>query len=281
MNELLVKFAVGLNALANAVARVLLAFIGYVPGWMSATIVAVLTGLLMLVAFKYTSNQRAIKQTRNDIKADLLALSLFKDDLRVCFASQRRILVSAWRLLTLALVPMLVMLIPMCLLLSQLALWYQVRPLRVGEAALVTVQLSGADKTDWPTVQLEPNVAVQPVVGPVRVWDRHQVCWNIEAREDGYHPLVFDVNGRSVAKQLAVGDGYMRVSEQRPTRHWSDVLRHPGERPFGVDSPVRQIEIDYPRRSAWTSGSRSWLVYWFVASMVAALGLRRIVNVNI
>src|SRR5207244_7051618 len=58
---------VWLNALANGLGQ-LLAPIGWVPGWLSATLVAVATGVGMLAAFKYTSNQRAIKRTRQRIR---------------------------------------------------------------------------------------------------------------------------------------------------------------------------------------------------------------------
>ena len=34
----------------------------------------------MLVAYKYTSNQRAVKRARDDISANLLTLKLFKDN---------------------------------------------------------------------------------------------------------------------------------------------------------------------------------------------------------
>ena len=63
----------------------------------------------MLVMFKYTSNQVEIKHTRSQIKANLLALSLFKDDLRGGLRVQVALLSGAARLLTLSLVPMLVM----------------------------------------------------------------------------------------------------------------------------------------------------------------------------
>ncbi len=119
------QIVVWLNGLANTVAAVLLAPIANMPGWLSATVIAVATGVVMLLAFKYTSNQAAIKRVRNDIKANLLALSLFKDSVPVSLRSQGRILVAATRLLGLALLPMLVMLVPMCLLLGQLAAWYQ------------------------------------------------------------------------------------------------------------------------------------------------------------
>ena len=135
------QIVIWLNALANALASVLLAPIAMMPGWLSATLIAAITGVLMLLAFKYTSNQSAIKRVRNDIKANLLALSLFKDSIPVSLRSQGRILCAAGRLLGLALIPMLVMLVPMCLLLGQLAAWYQARPLHIDEPVVVTVRL--------------------------------------------------------------------------------------------------------------------------------------------
>ena len=38
---------------------------------------------------------------------------------------------------------MLVMVVPVILILGQLSLWYQARPLRVGEEAVVTLKLNG------------------------------------------------------------------------------------------------------------------------------------------
>ena len=136
------QLLIWLNALANRCAAILLAPVAWVPGWVSATVIAAVTGVLMLLIFKYTSQQAAIKRTRSQIKANLLALSLFKDNVWVGLRAQGRILANAGKLMLLAVVPMLVMTLPMVLLLGQLALWYQARPLNVGEEAVVTVKLS-------------------------------------------------------------------------------------------------------------------------------------------
>ena len=77
------------------------------------------------VVFKYTSNQRAIKRVRDDIKANLLALKLFKDSTAAVWQAQGRLLLGAGWLLVLALVPMAVMIVPVTLILGQLSLWYQ------------------------------------------------------------------------------------------------------------------------------------------------------------
>src|SRR5919109_2369001 len=139
--DLLTRIVVWLNALANAAGRILLAPVAYLPGWLSATLVAAITGVVLLVVFKYTSNQRAIKRVRDDIKANLLALKLFKDSPAVTLSAQGCVFRGAFLLMIYAIVPMLVMALPVCLMLGQIALWYQARPLTVGEEALVTLRL--------------------------------------------------------------------------------------------------------------------------------------------
>ncbi len=281
MTNALAQITAWLNSPANSLGRLLLAPAGALPGWLSATLAASVTGVLLLAVFKYTSNQSAIQRVRNDINAHLLALKLFKDSARVSLGAQGRILLGAFRLFVLAVVPMLVMAVPVTLLLGQLSLWYQARPLRVGEDAVIALKLNGDAATAWPPVTLQPNDAVEVEVGPVRVRSQRMVCWNVKARQGGSHRLVFQVGDQAIAKELAIGDGFMRVSQQRPGWNWSDILLNPWEEPFRPDSSVRSIEISYPSRSSWTSGTDSWVIYWFVVSMVAALCFRRVMNVNV
>ena len=92
---------------------------------------------------------------------------------------------------------------------------------------------------------------------------------------------VFRVGGQTVEKELAVGDGFMRVSEERPGWSWSDILLQPAEPPFGPDSPVRSIRIDYPDRDSWTAGTDWWLAYSFAASMFFAFCFRPLLKVNL
>jgi hypothetical protein len=274
------QLVIFLNGLANRCGDVLLAPIAMMPGWLSATLVAAATGVAMLVVYKYTSRQRAVQRRRDAIKANLLALSLFKDSVPVTLRCQRRIIAGAFHLLALSIVPMLVMIAPMCLLLAQLALWYQARPLRVGEEAVLTVLLSDEAK-EMPEVQLEPTAAAEATVGPVHVPTKRMVCWNLRAQEEGCHLLTLDVAGRKIEKEMAVGDGFMPVSLERPARDWWDALLNPREAPLPRDSAVQSVAIDYPDRAGWTSGSNSWVIYWFIASMIAAFCVRPLLKVHI
>jgi hypothetical protein len=239
--DLLTQAVVWLNAAANAIGRWALLPVGSTPGWLSATVIAVVTGVLLLVVFKYTSDQRAIKRVRDDIKANLLALKLFKDSPAVAFAAQGRLLLGAGKLFLLALPPMAVMLVPVALILGQLSLWYQKRPLEVGEEAIVTLQLNG---TESRPVSLQPSDSLKVLVGPVRVHSKGEVCWHIKAREAGYHRLTFTIGDQRIDKEFAVGDGFLRVSARRPDWKLEDALMHPWEKPFAPGSPVKSVEID-------------------------------------
>jgi hypothetical protein len=279
--DFLTQVVVWLNAAADTLGRILLAPIAVLPGWLSATIIATVCGVVLLVVFKYTSFQRAIKCVRDDMKAHLLVLKRFRDNIPVVFRAQGHIFSGAILGVLLAILPVAVMLVPVSLMLGQIALWYQVRPLHVGEETVVTMNLNGSAGSPVPDVRLEPIDAVEVTVGPVRVPSKREMCWNIKTAENGTHHLTFLVNDQRVEKELAVGDGFMRVSTQRPGWNWLDVLLNPSEPPFPPDAAVRSIEIDYPKRISWTSGSDWWVYYWFVVSFISALWFRRLLNVNL
>lgn len=278
---MLTQLIVWLNAAAGAIAAVALAPIAWLPGWLSATLIAVATGLVMLWVFKHTSNQSAIRRTRNQIKANLLALSLFRDSIAVSLRAQGRVLLNAGRLLLLSIVPMLVMLVPMGLLLGQLAVWYQARPLPVGDEAVITAHLVIGDVDYLSEARLETSPAFDLRAGPVRVPSRNMVCWRIQAMQPGLHELTVTVDGQSFTKEVAMGEGYLPVSELRPGWNWTDALLHPRERPFAAASPVQSIEIAYPPRASWTSGTDYWVIYWFAVSLVAAFAARPLLKVHL
>ncbi|EAQ78559.1 hypothetical protein [Blastopirellula marina] len=277
---MLTQIVVWLNQWANGIAGLVLRPVSWTPGWVSTTVIGALAGVAMLIVFKYTSHQSAIKRTRNQIKANLLALSLFKDDLRVGLRAQGSLLLGAGQLLGLSLAPMLVMLIPTCLLLGQLALWYQAKPLAVGEEAIVTLH-TAHDPDSVANVQIAAAPFFEVAKGPVRAPADDFVSWQLRGLQPGTHEITFELADQQFTKQFSVGDGYMPISLLRPAWNWSEVLLHPREAPFGAASPVQSIEIVYPDRDSWTSGTDSWLIYWFLISMVAAFAARPFLNVNI
>ena len=283
---MLTHWIVWMNSVAGSLAAILLAPVAWLPGWVSANLIAAATGVGMLAVFKYTSNQTEIKRTRSRIKANLLALSLFQEDLRVGLRCQLDLLRGARQMLALSLVPMALMFLPMCLTLGQIGLWYQARPLRVGEEAVVTVHFNNDKSNRANETQADPELelasdSIEITVGPIRVPSKHMVCWNITAQKPGLHELIFKMAGESFTKQIAIGNGFMPTSLKRPGWNLSEALLHPRENPFVSDSPIQSIEIDFPGRISWITGSNWWLIYWFFASMIFAYIVSPLLRVNL
>jgi hypothetical protein len=280
------QVVVWLNAVANTLG-LSLAFVGWLPGWLSLTLIVVVSGVIMLLAFKYTSNQQGIKRARQEIRASLLAVKLFYDSPWVGLRGQAGALVGALKLLYHAIVPILVMMVPMTLMLGQFALWYQARPVAVGEETVITLKLAGDASASWPAVTLDSNDAIEdPVeptkpIRPVRVYSQRELCWGVRAKKAGLHKLVFHVDGQAIEKEIAIGDGAMVVSQRRPDWDWQDALMHPREAPFAADSLVRSIEVQYPTRSGWITGTDYWIATWFVVSLLAGFLLRGVFKVNL
>ena len=281
MTSFLAQLLIWCNVPMNGLGRILQGVIGTLPGYVSNTIISAITGILLLIIYKYTSNQRAIGRVRNEIKANLLSLKLFKDSIIVTLQAQGRLFRGAFLLLLHSLIPMLIMIVPVILLLAQMGMWYQSRPLHIGEETVVTVKVNGDIKKQKPGLVLQSTPAVEATVGPVRIFTRREICWKIKAKENGYHQLIFSDGEQKFTKNLVIGDGYMRINPERPNRLWSKILLNPDEEPFGPESTVQSISIIFPERESYTSGSDWWLVYFFVASMVFAFLFKPLLKVKI
>ena len=272
---------VWINTPANAAGKYLLAPVGVLPGWLSNTIISAVVAVFLLTIFKYTSNQIGIGRTRDNIKANMLVLKLFKDSMAVTLQAQCRIFKGILLLLVYTIKPMALVIVPACLLLAQMGLWYQFRPLQPGEETILTMNLNDKINSPWPSVSIEHMPAAEVVMGPSRILSKRGICWKIRAHTVGYHRIVFLVDGQEIEKDLAIGNGFMRVGTKRSGWHWTDILSYPLEKPFASGSTVQSVSIDYPERISRTSGSDWWVVYFFAVSLVFGMIFKPILKIRL
>jgi len=276
--SVLISITAFVNSLMNAIFRPLSGAMAAMPGWLSNLIFSGIVGVLALLIFKYTSNQNAIGKVRNNIKAQMLAMKLFKDSMAVTLKVQGQLFKGAFLLLFHALRPMLVMIIPFSLVLAQLALWYQARPLAPGEQTVLTIEVGPAAINDVKLLSLD---GAKVIAGPVTAIDKNEVNWKIAAGETGYYEILFRVADQTVTKKMIVGDGLVRLNPVRPGADIEKMLMYPDEKPFPADSPVKSISLDYPDRKSFTSGTDWWIAYFFVMSLIVALIFKPMLKVKI
>ena len=107
------------------------------------------SGVLMTIIFRYTSNQKAIRAAADRTRAMMLRMRLFKDDFEVALQCQAELLKATGKRLLHSLPPMAVMIIPFFLVLTQLALWYEHRPLEAEEASVLELHVTPEAWPKW------------------------------------------------------------------------------------------------------------------------------------
>ncbi len=250
--------------------------------WPGMIVISLVTGIVMLLIFKKTSNQDAIRRAKNQIKARLLEIRLFKNDTGASFRSQGAILGANFRYMGHALRPMLVMFIPVLLILAQLNLRYGAASLRPGEQALVKMTLSEKAGAEGTTASLQSSDGLVVETPPLRIEEEGEVDWRIRAEAPGLHRLTFNVGGTAVEKSVSVGQNAPAKVAALRARKFMDLFLYPGEKPLPKNSPVVKIEIGFPaQRLPLLGGTVHWLVAFFVLSMVFGFGLKGVFKVEI
>ncbi len=267
LNPVLSPLLAVLNPVCRVIGDGVYAALGLMPVWAGLTIASVLLGLVMLIAFRHTSHQAGIARAKDAIKANLLALKLYKDDLRVTFLAQWRLVKAVGRLQGHMLKPIAILALPMLLVIAQMGVRYQWRPLHEGEQTLIRVR--AADGQSPADIALEPTDGLAIEVGPVP--GGGEAVWRVRAGKPGVHTLRFRAGEHHVDKQLVVGDSFTRVSAERVAARWTGQLLHPVEPRIPRDAGIDSIVIAYPGRPSWFSGADWWLLTFFVISMAAAL----------
>src|ERR1700694_171392 len=97
---------------------------GFSRGWIHLPLACVAglslaAGLVMPLVFRYTSNQGMIHIEKDRIKAHILAVLLYRDQLSVVLHSYERVLWGTTRYLRLAFKPVLYVVLPLTLLIAQ------------------------------------------------------------------------------------------------------------------------------------------------------------------
>ncbi len=274
-----------INGILTAIGNVVLA---PMASWSPAVVLIVVSsvaGVLMTVTFRYTSNQAALRRVASVTKAQLMCLRLFKEDLGVALRCQGDILKSIGRRLWLSLLPMAVLMVPFVLILTQLALRYEKRPIRPGESVVLVAELSpGHWQSHGSDLSLQVPDGIVLETPALHDAGGHSVSWRLGLSRPVTEPLILRTGFFTIEKSFVGADDADRlytVSARRPGSGFFDRLLFPGEPGFASDAPVRSIDVRYPDRSTPIFGvNMPWWGTFFIVSMLAAIIVRPFLKVQ-
>ncbi len=254
-------------------------FLGLDPVW-AVIAISFLTGLLMLWIFGKTSNQAAIRNVKDKIRGNLIAVRLYQHDIGVVLRAQARIFRNTLTYMKYSLIPMVVIIVPVLIIIIQLNLRFSVRPLAVNEAAVVDVKVRDSAVLSMANLTAPEGVRVETPA--VRIPSKGEASWRIRPELPGFYTLKIKAGDTAAEKELVVGPDWGNVSSLRTGESLGQLLLYPGEPPIPSSSPIQSIYVNYPPLVISVLGwNIHWLVLFFVLSVVFGFAFKGIFGVEV
>jgi len=267
------------SLLTNAFTLLFWPFQNLDPIW-ALLFISFLTGIVMLWFFGKVSNQKAIEQLRNRTRGNLLGVLLYQHDIKVVLRLHGLILRDTFVYLRYTLVPMLALTVPLVPVLAQLNLFFSLRPLQPGEAAVVKLKLDDPVAVSN-NVDLQSDSAIRVETPGVHIPSEREITWRLRAVQPGTHKLIFRIGRDTVEKNVRVGGRWSAVPA-RKTGTWLDLLLYPGEDPLGPGQRARSIEVRYQPLSLAVMGwNMHWLIPFFVLSIAVSFAFKGVLGVEL
>jgi hypothetical protein len=237
--------------------------------------------VIALLVFRLVSNQDGIRLQKDRIKAYLLELLLYKDDLRVTLSAQSHIFGHSFRYMGYALLPMAVMILPFILIMVQIESRFAFQGLEPGDSVILAVavdeQQQRVRQTDY---RLELPQGLTQETPAVRVSATGEVVWRIRADVPGDYTATIRAGEDVIEKHIMVGEQLTRLAPSVYRANDFRTLGFPAEPALAADQPLASISVDYPRARGEFAGlsSASWLLFLF--SIVFGFALRGVLGVT-
>ncbi len=241
---------------------------------------SVLIGFLLVIVFGYTSDQKALHLTKDQLKAHLLALRLFQDQIGVVLRSYVRILRATGRYLRLTFKPLLFVIVPMTFLIVQMNQYLGLSPLEEGRSFLLKARVSDAATLSAASLQLPEGLT--STAPAVRVPAEDEIAWRVVAARKGDYVVKVEAANQTFSKRVVVGTSLPRLSPIRlQGRFWERIFVS-GEPAIPANAMVQAIEVQYPERTIAFAGLEwDWIWLFFILSLAVGFMFKSLLGIEI
>jgi len=259
--------------------RILDAVLSWIPrAWdlLPLVLLSIMAGFMVLLVYRFVSSPAKIKDSKNKIKAHILAIRLYKDEWRVILKSFFLSLLATLRYFALNTIPLLILLPLLAPLFAQLEVRYGLSPFQPG--ALVDIKGTFTASLDTLEPELIPDAWYKLSMDPVYVYAKNEAHWQIEILKPGQFVLGINTSQGKLDKKIRCGDEDKRpaLSEKRHSGALFDGLLYPVELPLKAADPAAAIRIHYPGRLFEIAGfGVHWIWLHLLIVIVLVLALKK------
>ncbi len=276
-----------MNSVFNAIGDIVLWPFEVMHPLLGLTVVSCLLGVVMILVFKWTSDQGGIQVAKDRMKAHMFAIRIFKEDLGVLGKSLGQIFKNLAIYQFHFFKPVAVAIVPLMLLLFQLDMRFSYAGLEPGQKIILKAELKEGIAPQA-TLELPDGLVAETMV---RIRDRFpedvsldkgEVAWRVRAEKAGDYEVKIQVGDHVETKLISVGDRTRRMAPLRTNSFWFALL-YPAEAPLGESSPIEGIELEYPAQELGPlSGGSGWvLAIVVVLSMVFGYAVKGVFGVEL
>ncbi len=282
------------NGIANALFGLLDGPVRWFGPLPTLVLVSGVFGVLALIAFKHLSFQKRIKATKDRIKAHLIEIRIYQDDLGIVGKAILKVLGRNLQYLALNLLPIVPLALPFTIVAAQLVTRFGFAPVPVsapadalhvtlaGQGTTLHIQLARGSEARVSELSLRYPPGVEAVSPLVRDPFAGEAWQEIVARAPGEHRIEIALGAETQEKLFAAGVQPARLQPERGSGFWSALL-WPAETSFGSGSGFERVSFEYPAREiAWLpSGPGGVLVVFLISSMLFGLLLMKPLKVQV
>lgn len=241
--------------------------------------ISIISGIFLLYLFGLVSHQHKIRKIKDAVKAQMLAVVLYKDQIAISLKAQTKMFGLSFVYMSYAIVPLFVLMIPCIIILAQLNLRYNARAFNVGEETVVKVVLH--DNASLYDAKLIDNTGFKKITPALRIKSRNEINWKIKAIKEGEYFIAIEGLDQKFEKLIKVG-GFKQKLAAGQYSSFLMALLYPGEKNISKQSGVKEIVIKYPEVRYELFGFKMhWLVVFLIVSILAGLIAKPFLKVEI
>ena len=243
---------------------------------------SILMSFVVLWIYKWISSPRLIRAAKDQIKANILAIRLYKDSGRVIAVSFLKSLLYTFKYFGLNFMPILIIIPILFPAFVQMDVRYGMRPFEVGEEIVIKAVLS-ENPFDL-DVELQDNEHFKPKMNPVFInaykdVDRQkpikEANWKMEAAREGITKIKIKVHDKVYEKNLIIGASRRALSNKKMEESNLEHFIYPAEKLLDGSNELKYIYIQYPGKNISFAGiSTHWLVFNLILVVIVVLALK-------
>jgi len=230
---------------------------------------SIISSVIILFVYKWVSLPSLIRKAKNRIKANILAIRIYKDQWKVIILSFFSSIFNVGKYFLLNLMPLMVLLPVLFLLFVQMEWRYGIRPLRPDEETTAKVKYAEDDN-----ISLVPsNFYKEETV--VRIPALNEVDYKVKILGKGRGKLLFKGDNSNFSKEVISG---LKGDVMVPVRFsfpGVSMLLYPWEPPIGSPA-IKWVKIKYPSTLINFLGIKMhWIIWYLILVVILVLPVHK------